>query len=211
MRLFKRKKYPWEEDDEEEENDFENQADWSVRQELEKQFNNPVHDQIYEENPFANIDTSNMDLRQELKAKFDALEGDEEDDDFKDGVIEQEDQNPFFQVLGAIKDMGRNYFDMKSDNTKKADDYFHCKANFEAANRGEYGSKTAEWLGDKKEDFDYYYNQLWKGLTQEQAEEDRLHDKMINKIARQRAQKKLYSNSKRACRPYRVRGINEKY
>ena len=81
MRLFKRKKYPWEEDDEEEENDFENQADWSVRQELEKQFNNPVHDQIYEENPFADIDTSNMDLRQELKAKFDALEGDEDDDE----------------------------------------------------------------------------------------------------------------------------------
>ncbi|MBQ7660105.1 MAG: hypothetical protein IJS26_05170 [Alphaproteobacteria bacterium] len=82
MRLFKRKKYPWEED--EEENNFENPADWTLRQELEKQFQSPIHDKSKTSNPFANIDTSNMNLRQELKAKFDALEGDEEYDDFDD-------------------------------------------------------------------------------------------------------------------------------
>ena len=57
-----------------------------------------------------------------------------------------------------------------------------------------------------KEDFDYYYNQLWKGLNQQDAQDDRLHDKRI-----QMAKRRLYSNSERACRPYRVRGINEKY
>lgn len=228
MRLFKRKRYPWEED--EEENGIENPANWSVRQELERQFQNPIHDKPQTPNPFANIDTSNMSLRQELEAKFDALNDSsktyptqitpnlfeknvikDEQNDFTQEIITQEDQNPFFQVLGAIKDMSRNYFDMKEDKTKKADDYFHCKANFEAANRGKYGAKTAQWLGDRKEDFDYYYNQLWKGLTPEQAEEDKLHDKMINKIARQRAKKRLYSNSREACQPYRVRGVNAKY
>ena len=32
-------------------------------------------------------------------------------------------------------DMYGNYYDMKIDNTEKADDYFHCKANFEAAQK----------------------------------------------------------------------------
>ena len=30
---------------------------------------------------------------------------------------------------------------MKDDNTIGADDYFHCKANYEAASRGKYGEK----------------------------------------------------------------------
>lgn len=124
---------------------------------------------------------------------------------------ENSQSNPLLQIMGAINDMGKNYFDMKKDRTKKADDYFHCKANFEAARRGDYGAKTAKWLGDKKEDFDYYYNQIWKGLSQEEALKDEMHDKNVNQIGRQLAKNKLYSNSKEACRPYRVRGINDKY
>ena len=120
-------------------------------------------------------------------------------------------QSPWQQVTGAITDMSRNYFDMKQDNTVGADDYFHCKANYEAANRGPWGAATAQFIGDAKEATDYWDNQLRKGLSSTQAALDRLHDREINKIGRQSAQTGLYSNSREACNIYRVKGINDKY
>ena len=65
-------------------------------------------------------------------------------------------------------------------------------------------------LGNKKEDFDYYKNQF-RGSTPLTASVDRIHDRKVNEIGRQRAQSSLYSNSKDACASFRVRGINEKY
>jgi hypothetical protein len=61
-------------------------------------------------------------------------------------------QNPVRQIVGAVADMTRNYFDMKRDNTVGADDYFHCKANYEAANHGPWGKLTAQIVGDTKKD-----------------------------------------------------------
>ncbi len=106
--------------------------------------------------------------------------------------------------------MNRNYWDMKRDNTIGNDDYFHCKANYEAADRGDLGRSIAQWLGDKKEDFDYYKNQL-RGLSALEASLDRIHDRNVNKIGRQRAQSGLYSNSRDACESFRVKGINDDY
>ena len=119
-------------------------------------------------------------------------------------------QNPVQQMVGAIADMTQNYFDMKRDNTIGNDDYFHCKANYEAADRGNIGRSIAQWIGNKKEDFDYYKNQF-RGLSPLKASIDRIHDRKVNQIGRQRAQSGLYSNSKDACDSFRVRGINEKY
>ena len=119
-------------------------------------------------------------------------------------------QNPVQQMVGAIADMTQNYFDMKRDNTIGNDDYFHCKANYEAADRGNIGRSIAQWIGNKKEDFDYYKNQF-RGLSPLEASIDRIHDRKVNQIGRQRAQSGLYSNSKDACNSFRVRGINEKY
>lgn len=119
-------------------------------------------------------------------------------------------QNVVRQAVGAIKDMNRNYWDMKRDNTIGNDDYFHCKANYEAADRGDLGRSIAQWLGDKKEDFDYYKNQL-RGLSALEASLDRIHDRNVNKIGRQRAQSGLYSNSRDACESFRVKGINDDY
>mgnify|MGYP004597462669 CR=1 FL=1 len=65
-------------------------------------------------------------------------------------------QNPLQQVAGAVGDMVRNYIDMKRDNTIKGDDYFHCKANYEAAQRGKIGENIAEKLGNAKEEFDFW-------------------------------------------------------
>ena len=119
-------------------------------------------------------------------------------------------QNVVRQAVGAIKDMNRNYWDMKRDNTIGNDDYFHCKAIYEAADRGDLGRSIAQWLGDKKEDFDYYKNQL-RGLSALEASLDRIHDRNVNKIGRQRAQSGLYSNSRDACESFRVKGINDDY
>ena len=119
-------------------------------------------------------------------------------------------QNPIRQVVGAVSDMARNYFDMKRDSTVGNDDYFHCKANYEAADRGDWGRSIAQWLGDKKEDFDYYKNQV-RGLSPIEASIDRIHDRKINEIGRQRAQSGLYTNSREACNSFRVKDINEKY
>ena len=116
-------------------------------------------------------------------------------------------QNVVRQAVGAIKDMNRNYWDMKRDNTIGNYDYFHCKANYEG---GDLGRSIAQWLGDKKEDFDYYKNQL-RGLSALEASLDRIHDRNVNKIGRQRAQSGLYSNSRDACESFRGKGINDDY
>ena len=77
--------------------------------------------------------------------------------------------------------------------------------------RGSVGEKIAEKLGNAKESFDYYYNQAWKGLSKQEAHKDRIHDKTVNKIGRQREKSGLYKNSKEGCKSFRVRGINDKY
>ncbi len=58
--------------------------------------------------------------------------------------------------------------------------------------------------------FDYYKNQL-RGLSALEASLDRIHDRNVNKIGRQRAQSSLYSNSRDACESFRVKGINDDY
>lgn len=145
------------------------------------------------------VNHNNFSLRDEIEYNFKRA---------KESISNQ--QHPIRQFFGAVKDMTRNYFDMKHDNTIGNDDYFHCKANYEATDRGDIGRTVSQWLGNKKEDFDYYKNQI-RGLTPLQASIDRIHDRKVNEIGRQRAQSSLYSNSKEACNSFRVRGINEKY
>jgi len=118
---------------------------------------------------------------------------------------------PIEQIIGAVQDLSRNYFDMKKDRTIGADDYFHCKANYEAAQRGKYGALAAQILGDEKEIFDYFKNRYYKGLSHPDALADYWHDKDVNNQGRQLAKNPLYSTSKKACSYQRVKGVNEKY
>ena len=115
------------------------------------------------------------------------------------------------EAAQAVRDLNRKYWDMKRDNTIGGDDYFHCKANYEATSRGSIGEKVAERLGNAKENFDYYYNQSWKELSKQADHKDRIHDRAVNKIGRQRAKSGLYKNSREGCGSFRVRGINDKY
>lgn len=145
------------------------------------------------------VDHSNFSLRDEIEYNF-----------MRANQPMPKQQNPVRQVIGTVTDMVRNYIDMRLDNTVGNDDYFHCKANYEAADRGNIGRSIAQWLGNKKEDFDYYKNQI-RGFSPREASIDRIHDRKVNQIGRQRAQSNLYSNSRNACESFRVRGINEKY
>ena len=105
-------------------------------------------------------------------------------------------QDPLQQVVGAVKDMIRNYVDMKQDNTIGADDYFHCKANYEAAQRGDYGAVTAQILGDEKEVVDYLKNRFYKGMPYSEALADYWHDKDVNNQGRAIVNNSLYSKDK---------------
>ncbi len=62
-----------------------------------------------------------------------------------------------------------------------------------------------------KEEFDYYYNQVWKGLSSLAASKDKIHDRKVNEIGRQRAKSGVYTSSKDGCHSFRVKGINGKY
>lgn len=115
------------------------------------------------------------------------------------------------QQMLAAYDMTKNYFDMKRDNTKKADDYFHCKANYEATKRGKYGENFASKWGDRKELVDLFRNILFKNMGFYDAFIDYLHDTVVNAEGRQKSKNDVYLSGKEACAPYRVKGINGKY
>ncbi len=131
--------------------------------------------------------------------------------DVNSNTLNNKPQSPLSQIGGAIQDMSRNYFDMKKDNTVGADDYFHCKANFEATQRGPYGETIAQNFGDAKERFDYFSNRLFKGVNFPNAYSDYFHDKDVNMQGRHQAKTGLYSNSRAGCNYFRVPGINDKY
>lgn len=54
-------------------------------------------------------------------------------------------------LLAPIKDMIRNYDAMKEMKLKESDPFFHCKANYEAAKRGAYGTAVANIIDIGKE------------------------------------------------------------
>ena len=119
---------------------------------------------------------------------------------------------PFAPVQYALaaSDMIKQYLLMHADNTKKNDDYFHCKAHFDAARRGKYGEQFADYWGDRKEGLDYYRN-LIKGFTPQEASADYDHDRQVNKNSIHLSKNPLYRNAKEGCQRYRKNGINDRY
>ena len=100
------------------------------------------------------------------------------------------------------------YLKMKNHGYKYLDDYHHCKANYNATSRGHYGEITAQQLGDIKEQFDFYWNQLYKGKSKQEAIDDRTHDLDVNTIGRSRAKLKMYNSAMDACADYRSKNTD---
>jgi len=57
-------------------------------------------------------------------------------------------------IAQAVRDLSRNYIDMRNANTIGADKYFHCKAQCQAAQRGIETAVAAANLGNLREIFD---------------------------------------------------------
>ena len=57
----------------------------------------------------------------------------------------------YFGKMAPAIDFVRNYATMHAKALKESDQFFHCKANYEAAKRGDYGYKTAKNLTFYKE------------------------------------------------------------
>ncbi len=63
-------------------------------------------------------------------------------------------------LIAPVKDLKRNHDLMKKMRLKESDPFFHCKANYEAAMRGRYGSFVADKLGVAKEIWDIEVNKF---------------------------------------------------
>lgn len=104
----------------------------------------------------------------------------------------------------TAKGMYDNYREMKRLGWDKADDFFHCKANFEAARKSEESEKFAKFLGDKKEDVDYPINRFFKNLSVTEAKKDKEHDLEVNTYGLEQGRKeRLYPagrTAKQVCK-----------
>ena len=127
-----------------------------------------------------------------------------------DNVIQYMKRFAPVQYALAASDMIKQYLLMHADNTNGNDDYFHCKAHFDATRRGKYGEQFADYWGDRKEEVDYYRN-LIKGFTSQEASADYNHDRQVNKNSIHLSKNPLYRNAKEGCQRYRKNGINDRY
>ncbi len=135
-----------------------------------------------------------------------------------DGVIKPDGptQAKIKEKLGAVKesagafgDFVKNFYDLKKSNTINADKYFHCKANYEATQRGWSGEKTASSLSDFREDMFKAHEIRRHG--REAVEKDQNTDQKANHYGRSAAKSGKYSSAEEACAIYRPKGLDEKY
>jgi hypothetical protein len=110
--------------------------------------------------------------------------------------------HPGEDYIGASRDFLRNYRDMRDANTKGADKYFHCKANCEAAQRGNKGEKMACWISDGREWFD----QNIKGDPASAS----AADQVANQYGRSQGVASPQACSQ-LCAPYRPNGLPAQY
>ena len=111
------------------------------------------------------------------------------------------------EVGHTFKDMSKTYFQMKRNNIVGSDDYYHCKANYLASRRGAVATMAAKILGTAKEDFDYYKNIIYNGLTTEEALADKKHDLAVNAFGLRAGRQCPQSTPRRACGRFVVKGM----
>lgn len=60
----------------------------------------------------------------------------------------------YFGKAAPVIDFARNYATMLKKDLEMSDKFFHCKANYEATSRGQYGEKMAQKLSNLREYLD---------------------------------------------------------
>ena len=103
----------------------------------------------------------------------------------------------------TVADMAGEYLHMKDHGFRYLDDYHHCKANFNAAQKGTGAANAARIAGDIKEGIDYYKNVLYKGLSPEAAHQDMVHDLTINRLGLSKGHSGKWNDAKDACAEFR--------
>lgn len=108
----------------------------------------------------------------------------------------------------AFGDFKRNRDNMIEARTKGADKYFHCVANYEAAERGWLGDIAASTLSTVRE-----VSQSPKIFKDGFIEttSNAIKDHKANRHGRNKARSKQYRSAKEACAIFRPKGLNEKY
>ena len=95
------------------------------------------------------------------------------------------------QVIDSIQIFSENYFDLvelKDELGYYLDgsaEYYHTKANCEAAQLGDVGAKMATMLGYLREFIDFPKEILFKGYSAKDAFEHSVHDLEVNKAGRE--------------------------
>jgi len=150
---------------------------------------------------------------------FSSIQAFQKDNGLKvDGVI-----NPEGQTHAKIKedlqknkrsgntflDFKRNFDLMKEADTIGADKYFHCIANYEAANRGWLGKVGANLMSGIREITGAPKEILRDGLSERLNDIEK--DMEANRHGREAARSEKYASAKEACAIFRPKGLNEKY
>ena len=150
---------------------------------------------------------------------FQSVQAFQDDNDLKkDGVIkpkgpthtkikEKLREDP--KAGNALADFVKNRKEMIRANTKNADKYFHCKANYEATQRGWDGFAAANILSDLRETIFAPKEILKIGLAN--TIKDAAEDQKANRYGRAAARSGKYKSAKEACAIHRPDGLDEKY
>lgn len=107
------------------------------------------------------------------------------------------------QAAGAFEDFIKNWQDMRQANTIDADKYFHCKANYNATQRGWTGKQTAENLSDVRE--------VYGRFKPDHTQADEIADQEANKYGRKAALSGKFQSAEEACAIYRPKDLDGKY
>lgn len=105
--------------------------------------------------------------------------------------------------LGATGDFFQNYQDMRDANTIGGDKYFHCKANCEAAQRGNGGQDAAKCISDTRE----WVDQNAKGDPPSAS----AADQAANYFGRNGGALSPNSSCAQVCAPFRPNGLPSQY
>ena len=103
----------------------------------------------------------------------------------------------------AFGDFKRNFDHMNETRLDGGDKYFHCKANYEATDRGWFDEFRAKVLSDAKELRDQHY----KGSPKSDSDADQ----KANIYGRDAAKSGKYRSAQEACAIFRPKGLDEKY
>lgn len=144
---------------------------------------------------------------------FDAIKSLQQDESLKvDGIIKpngpthtkiREKLQKDTKSGNAFMDFKRNYFDMRKANTIGADKYFHCKANYEASEKGHEAEKRAEQLSNLRVKY--------KKNIKNDSNKDIFEDQGANIYGREAAKTGRFKSAKEACAIFRPNGLDEKY